>query len=138
MTRTKEPAAQEASARRAVVGNSSRETPRQTVLPLLPDLGENVEPPRSGRVGDAMANAKAKRGESENASSSREEKPVRRERLKSSFSAVNVKRAVKAVSTAGLPVDSVEIRPDGTIVLATTRPANDGGNDVFEAWADRL
>lgn len=136
MTRTKDPAAHGASARRAVVEDPSRETPRQTDLPLFPDEKGTASRPPAGREGDAVGVEKTV--ESENASSSRKEKPVRRRQLKSVISVVSIKRVVKAASVAGLPVSSLEVRPDGTIVLGTTGPANDDGEDVFAKWADRL
>ncbi len=138
MTRTKDPAAHGASARRAVVENKGRATPEQIVLPLPPDMEGTADPSLPGRSGAGVSAAKGLKRGSENAASSREEKPVRRQRLKSPVSVVDIKRLVKAATVAGLPVSSLEVRPDGTIVLSTTGPANDDGEDVFAKWADRL
>lgn len=49
----------------------------------------------------------------------------------------DVARAVDAVIATGIPVGTVELRPDGTIALSTARvPANDGDGDgsAFDAW----
>lgn len=121
-----------------MVENEDRATPEQIVLPLAPDMEGTADPSVLGRNDAGMSAAKGLKGESENEASSREEKPVRRQRLKSPVSVVDIKRVVKAATVAGLPVSSLEVRPDGTIVLGTTGPANDDSEDVFAKWADRL
>jgi hypothetical protein len=42
---------------------------------------------------------------------------------KVSFREVDLRRAVKAVQAAGLPVTAIEITPDGTIRVLTSEPA---------------
>lgn len=120
-----------------MVENDSRVTPDRIVLPLAPDVEGTADPSVPGRDGAGVSAAKELKRGSENAASSREEKPVRRQRLKSPVSVVDIKRVLKAANVAGLPVSSLEVRPDGTIVLGTTGPANDD-EDVFAKWADRL
>ena len=138
MTRTKDPAAQKAPARRAVVEIESRVTPEQIVLPLIPRFEGTADPPTSGRDGTGVSAVKMLDRGSGNATSSRKENPVRRQRQKSPVSMVDIKRFVKAASGAGLSIRSLEVRPDGSIVLGTIGPADDEGEDVFARWADRL
>ncbi len=69
---------------------------------------------------------------------SRKEKIVRRKRIKSPISVIDIKRTLAAVQKAGLPIATLDVRPDGSIrVEISTGTANTAVN-VFEEWADRL
>ncbi len=61
---------------------------------------------------------------------------MRRQRIKSPISVVDIKRVIAAVGKAGMSVATLEVRPDGAIVV--TAAANDDQVDVFTQWADRL
>ncbi|WP_375428210.1 hypothetical protein [uncultured Sphingomonas sp.] len=135
MTRQKEPVAQGASARRAVErGTTREEAPEQIALPLLPLVEGTLKLTHAGRQRSAAPNQKerVKPGNS----SSREEMNVRRQRIKSPISVVDIKRVIAAVGKAGMSVATLEVRPDGAIVV--TAAANDDQVDVFTQWADRL
>lgn len=69
-----------------------------------------------------------------------ERKPVRRKRIDTPVRVVPLKRAIAAAAKAGLSVNSIEVRLDGTIVLLTGQPvaAPQAPADVFAQWADRL
>lgn len=69
---------------------------------------------------------------------SRKEKIVRRKRVKSPVSVVDIKRAIAAVQKAGLPVGTLDVRPDGTIRVGISAGVAIPVEDVFAEWADRL
>lgn len=69
---------------------------------------------------------------------SRKEKIVRRKRIKSPISVVDIKRTLAAVQKAGLPITTLDVRPDGSIRVEVLAGAVRPVTDVFEEWADRL
>lgn len=163
MLYSKEPAAHEASARRAEV-DGTRPGPTQFVLPLLSSaeemspagLGHEHPPVLPGEAERPSPGASCSRttvvsrqntqatdpvGEEGHRGSgnegSRKENAVRRQRIKSPISVVAIKRVLAAVGKAGMSAISLEVRPDGAIVVGTAA-ANDDQVDVFAQWADRL
>lgn len=63
---------------------------------------------------------------------------MRRQRVKSPISVTTIKRVLAAAYAAGMRVISLEVRPDGTILIGAIGAANDDDVDVFDLWADRL
>ena len=75
MAQTKDPAAHEASARRAVVQGESWVTPKQLTLPLIPESEGKADLRLAGTDGDAAPDKQARRRNlGSGASSSEEEK----------------------------------------------------------------
>lgn len=62
---------------------------------------------------------------------------MRRQRIKSPISVVTIKRVIAAAGKAGMTITTLEVRPDGSIVVGAGGHANDDG-DIFEKWADQL
>lgn len=135
MTRTKDPVAHGASARRAIVKGLDRADAQQ--MPLPPDPVEGMCGPTEVGPHDAAA-AAVEEGRGSEEMTSRKEKIVRRKRIKSPISVIDIKRTLAAVQKAGLPIATLDVRPDGSIrVEISTGTANTAVN-VFEEWADRL
>jgi hypothetical protein len=63
---------------------------------------------------------------------------VRRKRIKSPISVVDIKRTRAAVQKAGLPIATLDVRPNGSIRVEVLAGAVRPVADVFEEWADRL
>lgn len=135
MTYPKEPVALRASARRAIAKGTKRNTSVQMALPLLP-TEEEPAPTDAGAQWRVMPSVKDEVKFEDD--SSRKENPVRRQRIKSPISVAAIKRVIAAAGKAGITVATLEIRPDGSIVIGSTRAANDDRLDVFEQWASRL
>ena len=55
-------------------------------------------------------------------------------RRKSSFTQADIARAIKAVMSAGLDVQSIEIGPDGTIVVVTTTDQSETQDPKANEW----
>ena len=141
MTQTKDPAALGTPAGSAA---AQGEEASQLDLfdPLLVSANDSVATrPTRGR-GVRRASSK-ERGceERENSSGSRKENHMRAPRHKGRISLATIKRTLVAVSKAGVPIGTVSVHPDGTIIIgAAQEPAaspNDN-EDVFAAWASRL
>lgn len=135
MTRTKDPVAHGASARRAIAKGLNRADAQQIPLQLDPIKGI-CGPTEVGRQ-DATASA-VEEGRKSEEMTSRKEKAVRRKRVKSPISVVDIKRTIAAVQKAGLPIATLDVRPDGSIRVEVSAGAAHTAVDVFEEWADRL
>ena len=61
-------------------------------------------------------------------------KPRRQSKVKK----VEIRRAIDAVKSLGLIIGGVEIRPDGTISIATVEGTRSAASDIFSQWSDRL
>ncbi len=147
----KEPAAHQASARRAEV-DETRLGPTPFVQPLLSSveemnpIGLGFECPATiaGRSDQNTRSIRPGRGEDEanfETTGSRKENGVRVSRKKSSASAAAIRRAIGAAIQAGLSIAHVEVQPDGTIRL-TARGLPESvpptPNDIFSDWEARL
>lgn len=135
MSKQKDPTAQGASARRAVEEGKWWKTPGQLPLPLHPMPMRMAGLKAVRRLGDGVPTAVERAREPEK-HSSREEKPVRRKRVRSPISVTTIKRVIGAVK-AGPPVGVFEVWSDGTIVVRSGH-ANADVTDVFDTWASRL
>ena len=62
---------------------------------------------------------------------------MRRQRSKSPVNVTIIKRVIAVAGKSGMTVTSLEVRPDGSIVVCSGPAANDD-QDVFAAWADKL
>ena len=147
----KDPSARQASARRAEVDELGP-SPNQFVLPLLPfDEGMNpvglgfeqmsvpTEPDRGSDQNTRLTAPAMVEGHDEFENpGSRRKSPVRRQRLKSPVSVTEIKRILKAAAAGGLLVGTLEVKPDGTILVKAEPTADNDADDVFAKWADRL
>ena len=110
--------------------------------PLFPVAGEAADARSTSCRSDQSDAPAIKVGEAEAGSlmNAPERKPVRRKRIDTPVRVVPLKRALAAARKMGLEVNAIEVRPCGTIVLATAQPtaAPATAVDVFEQWADRL
>lgn len=65
--------------------------------------------------------------------------PLRASRRQpSKFKKVDIRRAVAAAQSLGLSIGGVEIKPDGTISIATVEALRTDQRDLFTDWSDRL
>lgn len=147
----KEPAAHQASARRAEV-DETRLGPTPFVQPLLSSI-EEMHPiglgfeclaTIAGRSDQNTRTILPGRGEDEanfETTGSRKENGVRVPRKKSPISTVAIRRTIQAAMKAGLPISRLEVETDGTIRLSvaeTPRPAATTPEDIFREWEARL
>ncbi len=147
----KEPAAHQASARRAEV-DETRPGPTPFVQPLLSSI-EEMNPiglgfeclaTIAGRSDQNTRSIHPCRGKDEanfETTGSRKENGVRVLRKKSPISAAAVRRVLDAASKAGFTVAHVEVQPDGTIRLSaggSLEPVPPTPNDIFSEWEARL
>lgn len=51
---------------------------------------------------------------------------------------VELRRVIEAARSLGLSIGGVEVRPDGTISIATVEAMQSSQSDVFSEWSDRL
>lgn len=147
----KEPAAHQASARRAEV-DETRPGPTPFVQPLLSSVEEmnpnglGFECPATiaGRSDQNTRSIRPRRGKDEGnfeTIGSRKENGVRVPRKKSPISAVAIRRTIRAAMKAGLPIGRLEVETDGTIRLSVAeapQPAPTTPEDIFREWESRL
>lgn len=147
----KEPAAHQASARRAEV-DETRLGPTPFVQSLLSSpeemkpngLGFECLAKIAGRSDQNTCSTRPGRGKDEanfETTGSRKEIGVRVSRKKSPISTVAIRRAVQAAIKAGLPVTKLEVATDGTIRLSvaeTPGPPATIPEDIFREWEARL
>lgn len=55
-----------------------------------------------------------------------------------SFRKVEVRRLMDVARASGMVVESVEVRPDGTIRLSAGKLSREPGDDLFYKWDARL
>lgn len=135
VTCKKEPVAHGAAARRAIAKGLDWADAQQMLLPLGPV--EGISDPTY--VGEQATTASAvEDGRISEGNVSRKEKIVRHKRVKSPVSVVDIKRAIAAVQRAGLPVATLDVRPDGVIRVGISAGIATSAEDVFAEWADRL
>ena len=65
-------------------------------------------------------------------------RPRTRRGGQSKFKKVDIRRAVSAAQSLGLSIGGVEIKPDGTISIATVEALRTDQRDLFTDWSDRL
>lgn len=122
-----------------MVEDLRRDTPAQTVLPFPPTLDGGtacVATSRANSVRPADNRCANGREEpAEDVTRSREKKV--RSYKKSHVSKVSVRRLLDVARKEGLTANSLEVRPDGTI-LVNTGPAQVSEDDLFAKWVDRL
>lgn len=58
--------------------------------------------------------------------------------LPRNFRKAEIKRAVDAVRQAGLDVCAVDVLPDRSISIRTSKDAARQGSSAFDQWSDRL
>ena len=151
MLYSKEPAAYQASARRAEV-DETRPSPTPFVQSLLSSV-EEMKPnglgfeclaTSAGRSDQNTCSIRPGRGKDEanfETTGSRKENGVRASRKKSPISTVAIRRTIEAAIKAGLPVNRLEVATDGTIRLSvaeTPGPAATTSEDIFREWEARL
>lgn len=131
MTRTKDPAAHGAPARRAAVQGEKPGQPGRLSLSLLPRL-EGLHDLADASGAAEEARAECEDGGLPESNAAPKEKRLGRPRTKSPISAVAINRVISAVKKAGLPVATVEVRSDGSLVIGTITSDD---KDDFERWS---
>lgn len=64
--------------------------------------------------------------------------PRNRPRQHSKVKKVELRRMIEAARSLGLSIGGVEVKPDGTISIATVEAMQSGRTDLFSQWSDRL
>lgn len=141
MTQTKDPAAPGTPAGSAVA-QGEEVSQLDLFEPLLVPAHDSVatRPPRVRGV-RRSASTEGGREERENSSGSCEENYMRRPRTNRRVSLAAIKRTIGAVSEAGVPIQTISVHADGTIVIGAAQEPTASvkvDDDIFTTWASRL